>query len=256
MNFRNPSCIKSGHGFVPCPEGSLAIRNVISGALPVKGRSATWRACLMAAATTRWCLAHAPVWRRGDLAFLGNVAAEQVGLLVVNGQLLVRGELTKLGLGEKLALSRAAFAHRVSISLSSAILYSKSTKTETRPPPSDCRRGGYRFPGYGWCWSIRTVAQHHHFIGNDLHAGMLLAFLVIPAAGLQPSFNIDLLAFDEILFADLGQVAPGHDVEPFGLGMAFAVGAIPRTADSHGEGGHRADPMACSAFRDPSRGVQ
>jgi hypothetical protein len=44
---------------------------------------------------------------------------------------------------------------------------------------------------------------------------MLDAFLVIPATGLQASLDVNLLALVEILLANLCEIAPGNDVEPF-----------------------------------------
>ena len=44
------------------------------------------------------------------------------------------------------------------------------------------------------------VTEHHHFIGYDLYTGVLAAFFIVPAAGLQTSFYIHLLTFDEVLF--------------------------------------------------------
>jgi hypothetical protein len=46
---------------------------------------------------------------RTDLAFFCDVFAEQVGLFVINDQQLIRAKLTKLGFGEKPAVT-AAFA--------------------------------------------------------------------------------------------------------------------------------------------------
>ena len=56
---------------------------------------------------------------------------------------------------------------------------------------------------------IAAVAQHHHFVRNDLHTGMFLTFLIIPAACLQTTFHINLLSLYKILLADLGKVSPG-----------------------------------------------
>src|SRR5215216_1843144 len=84
--------------------------------------------------------------------------------------------------------------------------------------------------------SITPFAEHHHFVGDDFHTSVLDAFLVIPAPGLQTSFNVHLLAFVEILFADLCQVAPGNNVEPFCFVVTFAIHGVPRTADRYREG--------------------
>ena len=48
---------------------------------------------------------------RADLAFFGDVFAQQVGLLVIDLQQFVGAKLAKLGLGEEFAVT-AAFASR------------------------------------------------------------------------------------------------------------------------------------------------
>jgi hypothetical protein len=48
---------------------------------------------------------------RADLAFLGDVLAQQIGFLIVDLQHLVSAKLAKLGLGKELAVT-AAFASR------------------------------------------------------------------------------------------------------------------------------------------------
>ena len=70
---------------------------------------------------------------------------------------------------------------------------------------------------------VFAVSEHHHFIGNNLNAGVLCAFLVVPAAGLQASFNVDLLTLGEILLAYLGEVTPGNNIEPFRFAVPFSV---------------------------------
>ena len=94
-----------------------------------------------------------------------------------------------------------------------------------------------------------AIAEHHHFFGNDLHGGMLDAFFIFPATGLETAFDINLLAFDQILFANLSQVTPGDDIEPLGFGMTFAVDGIPGAAGGDGEGGYGATGGRVTHFR-------
>ena len=73
-----------------------------------------------------------------------------------------------------------------------------------------------------------AVTQHHHLVGDDFDGRVFHAFAVFPTAGLQAAFDVDLLAFGQVLLADFGQVAPGDDVEPLGFCVAFAVASNSR----------------------------
>src|SRR3990172_5652144 len=84
---------------------------------------------------------------------------------------------------------------------------------------------------------IAPLAQHHHLVRNEFHAGVFLAFLVIPAAGLQASFDVDLLSLKQILLASFGKITPGDHIEPLGFTVTLTIGAVPRTADSHRKSG-------------------
>jgi hypothetical protein len=74
---------------------------------------------------------------------------------------------------------------------------------------------------------VAAVAEHDHLIGNDFHAGMFDAFLIIPAAGLQSPIDVYLLAFVELLLAGFRQTPERDDVEPFRFVVTLAVGRIP-----------------------------
>src|SRR5262245_19715710 len=61
---------------------------------------------------------------------------------------------------------------------------------------------------------LRTIAgasEHHHLLGDDLGAVTLLTLLVLPLPGADLAFDVDLLALLQVLAADLGELAPGHD---------------------------------------------
>src|SRR5260370_39187610 len=74
---------------------------------------------------------------------------------------------------------------------------------------------------------IASFTQHHHLVGHDLHTGMFLTFLIIPASGLQASFNIDLLSLYKMLLADLGKLAPGYHLEPLRFPVTLAIRTVP-----------------------------
>src|SRR5450759_878810 len=99
--------------------------------------------------------------------------------------------------------------------------------------------------------AVRLTAfpKHHHFTGYDLHGGMLDAFLVFPTPGLQPPFDVDLLSFNEVLFTDLGQVAPGDHIEPLSFGMAFTISGVPGSAGGNSKCCHRSSGWGVSHFR-------
>src|SRR5581483_844962 len=59
-------------------------------------------------------------------------------------------------------------------------------------------------------------AQHLHLVGDDLGGVAVLAFLVLPLAGLQASLDEDLRAFLEVFAHDLGELAEEHHAVPFG----------------------------------------
>src|SRR5438477_6539362 len=62
---------------------------------------------------------------------------------------------------------------------------------------------------------IALLLEHLHVLGDDLGAVLLHAgFLVVPAFGADRTFDEDKFALAQILAADLGQLAPGHDVVP------------------------------------------
>src|SRR5581483_9221680 len=85
-----------------------------------------------------------------------------------------------------------------------------------------------------------AIPQHDHLIGDQFRPVMALPLFVFPTACLQASFDVDLLVFLEVRFADFGQVPPGHYIEPLKFLAAFALGADPTAAGHDAEAGHRA----------------
>jgi hypothetical protein len=101
--------------------------------------------------------------------------------------------------------------------------------------------------------SVTPVSKDHHLVGDDLDRVVFDAFRVFPPASLQASFDINLLALGQVLFANLGKVTPGNDIEPFGLGMALAIRRVPGSAGRHTEGRHRAARRRVTHLRIPSQ---
>src|SRR6266850_2903499 len=65
--------------------------------------------------------------------------------------------------------------------------------------------------------------EHLHAVGDDFGGGALLAFLVLPLARAQRSFDVDLRAFLQVFAGDLGQAAEEHDAVPLGAFLFFSA---------------------------------
>src|SRR6266481_4255358 len=68
-----------------------------------------------------------------------------------------------------------------------------------------------------------AAAQHAEIVGDNFKAGALLAFLILPFAGLNAAFDKDQRTFLEILLGDFGLLAPYDDFVPLGALLALAV---------------------------------
>ena len=67
-------------------------------------------------------------------------------------------------------------------------------------------------------------AEQNQVVGDDLGAVFFLAaLLVFPGGSLQASFNIEFVAFLDVLAHNLGQALPGNNVVPFGAVLPFAT---------------------------------
>src|SRR2546422_2535536 len=74
---------------------------------------------------------------------------------------------------------------------------------------------------------IPFAVEHLHVVCDDLRTVPLLSrLLVVPTVIADGPIDVDELPFAQILPADLGELAPGHDVVPLGalLLLAGAVG--------------------------------
>src|SRR5207249_2409419 len=74
-----------------------------------------------------------------------------------------------------------------------------------------------------------------HSVCHDIEAGSLLAFLVLPFAGLDAALDIDHGPLFEVLLADLRKLAPGSDAMPFGALLTLAIFVFVRFVGGDGE---------------------
>src|SRR5207237_593389 len=65
--------------------------------------------------------------------------------------------------------------------------------------------------------TARRSAEEEHRLRDNFRAISLLAVLALPGARVKPSFDIRLAALLEELAAELGELVPGHHVEPVRL---------------------------------------
>src|SRR6266404_3573844 len=78
--------------------------------------------------------------------------------------------------------------------------------------------------------AFAAAGQEDNVVADDFcHVTFLIGLLVLPRAGLQLAFYIDLAALFQVLTRDLGQPLPEDDIVPLGavLPLAFVVlGAV------------------------------
>ena len=84
-----------------------------------------------------------------------------------------------------------------------------------------------------------AAAEQDDLVGLDLGGVVLLAVL-LPAAGLEPAFEVDLLALGEVRLQRLGLLAPQHDAVPLRLFLLLAVLRRPVLGGGDAEARHRA----------------
>src|SRR6266852_7402379 len=73
------------------------------------------------------------------------------------------------------------------------------------------------------CGALRASTEHAKIVGDNFKAGALLAFLVLPFAGLDAAFDKNQRTFFQILLGDFGLFAPDDDLVPLGALLALAV---------------------------------
>ena len=68
-----------------------------------------------------------------------------------------------------------------------------------------------------------AAAEQLHLLGDDLGGVVVLAFLVLPLAGLQAALDVHRAALLQVFTGDLGQAVVEHHAVPFGLFLLFAA---------------------------------
>src|SRR6266480_2308146 len=80
-----------------------------------------------------------------------------------------------------------------------------------------------------------AATQHAEVAGDNLKAGALLAFLVLPFAGLDAAFDEDQRTLLKILLSNFSLFAPHDDLVPLGPLLALAVFVFVRLIRGNGE---------------------
>src|SRR4029077_19958668 len=99
------------------------------------------------------------------------------------------------------------------------------------------------------CCGIAAATEHAEIIGDDFKAGALLAFLVLPFAGLDAAFDKDERALLQILLGDFGLLAPDDNLVPLGAFLALAVFVFVRLIGGDGKIGDGLASAGVARFR-------
>src|SRR2546421_2844334 len=90
-------------------------------------------------------------------------------------------------------------------------------------------------PGPGRGRAFGAATQHAEVAGDDLKAGALLTFFVLPFAGLDAAFDEDQRTLLKILLSNFSLFAPHDDLVPLGSLLALAVFVFVRLIRGNGE---------------------
>ena len=71
--------------------------------------------------------------------------------------------------------------------------------------------------------AVAASAEHPEIGGDDFKTSALLAFFVLPFAGLNAAFDEEQRTLFQILLGDFGLFAPNDNFVPLGALLAFAV---------------------------------
>src|SRR2546429_1587684 len=85
------------------------------------------------------------------------------------------------------------------------------------------------------CSAFGAASQHAEVVGDNFKAGTLLAFLVLPFARLDASFDENQRAFLEVLLCDFGLLAPYDNLVPLGTLLTLAIFVFVRFVRGDGE---------------------
>src|SRR5467141_3006706 len=83
------------------------------------------------------------------------------------------------------------------------------------------------------CSAFGAATQHAEVAGDNFKTGALLAFFVLPFAGLDAAFDKDQRALLKILLSNFSLFAPHDDLVPLGPLLALAVFVFVRLIRGH-----------------------
>ena len=101
--------------------------------------------------------------------------------------------------------------------------------------------------------AVGSASEHTEIIGDDLEAGALLAFLILPFTGLNAPFDEDQRTFLQILLRNLGLFAPHNDLVPLGALLAFAALVLIGFISGQRKIGYRLAAARITRFRIPAQ---
>jgi hypothetical protein len=78
--------------------------------------------------------------------------------------------------------------------------------------------------------SAAAAAEELHIIGDDLGDVAFVAVFVVVVSGLDPTFDIDLAPFGQVLGTDLCSLSPDHDAVPFRPILTLSILVVPALA--------------------------
>ena len=96
---------------------------------------------------------------------------------------------------------------------------------------------------------VAATAEQLDGVGLDFGDIALLAVLVVPATAADLAFHIDLAAFADIIFRQVGQLPPGDDGVPFGHFPRFTASVFVSFAGGQRNGGDGGAALQMSDFR-------
>src|SRR5260370_10055156 len=99
------------------------------------------------------------------------------------------------------------------------------------------------------CGALRASTEHAKIVGDDFKAGALLAFLILPFAGLDAAFDKDERALLQILLRNFRLFTPDHDLVPFGALLALAIAVFVSFIGRERKIGHGLPATGVARFR-------
>src|SRR5665213_1475606 len=94
-----------------------------------------------------------------------------------------------------------------------------------------------------------AATEQDDLVAANLRRVPLVAVLVVPLPGLQPSLDVNLLPLGEVFGERFGRLAPQHHAVPFGFFLALAALVVPHLGRGHVDGGDGRAAWRVAQFR-------